>query len=92
MPTITVNITDVKRKGNNIQLTAQQGNKVIYRTLDRSSVDSWDDFANWLINQEPDFELLPEKNKTLEITFHTETVDTELGEVTVKVLDGVVVT
>ncbi len=95
MPTINIQISNVKQKQSIITFIATDENdRVIERVLDRSDINDWTDFANWLINQEPDFELLPDKEKSLSITFHTETVtDPETGsEATIRVVDGVVVT
>ncbi len=94
MATVNIQISNVKRKKDNITFTATTNNKVIKRTLNINDIDNWTDFSDWLINQQPDFELLPEKEKQLEITFHTEIViDPENGEeTTIKVVDDVGVT
>lgn len=94
MPVINIQISDVKRDRDNITFQATTGNKVIQRTLNINDVDNWQDFANWLINQQPDFELMPDKEKSLSIEFHTEAIiDPETGtESTTKVVDEVIVT
>lgn len=95
MPTINVQISNVKQKQDIITVTAtDENNKVITRTLQRTDIDSWDDFANWLVNQTSDYQLLPDKEKQLEITFHTETVIDPISglESTIKVVDDVIVT
>ncbi len=96
MPTINIQISNVKQKQTIITFTAtDENNQVIERVLDRTDIDSWTDFSTWLLNQNsPDYELLPDKEKNLSITFHTETViDPEFGtESTIKVVDDVVVT
>lgn len=91
MPTIDIEISNIKRVKNNISFTATTGNKVIERTIDFNTVDSWQEFAEWLINQEPDYQLLPDKEKRLSITFHSETVfDPESNtEAQIKVVDNV---
>lgn len=95
MPTVQVDLIEVKERAgtDNVIFTAYQGNKVITREIDHSEFDTWETFANWLLSQEPQFVLLPEKEKSLEISFHFETiVDPETGqEITVKVLDSVTV-
>ncbi len=91
MPTINVQISNVKRKKNNISFTATSNNKVIERTLNIADIDSWPDFAAWLVNQEPDFVLVPDKEKSLSITFHAETFETEFGQTTKNVVDDVTV-
>lgn len=94
MPTIQVDLIEVKEHPgtDNVIFTALQGDRIITREIDRSEFDTWEIFADWLINQGPQFVLLPEKQKSLEISFHFETVvDPEVGEVTIKVLDSVVV-
>ena len=98
MPTITINISNVKENnnGSSVSFTATDtSNKVIERTLQRSDINSWPEFAEWLINQDkPDYRLLPDKEVSLEITFHNETeVDPESGEeIVTRLVDGVVVT
>lgn len=87
MPTIIVNITDVTRVKNNVSFKATSGDAVIERTLNVNTVDNWDDFAQWLLDQQPDYDLLPDKEKSLSITFHTETLE----GVTRRVLDSVIV-
>lgn len=91
MPTITIQISNVKQKQSIITFTATDtNNRVIERVLDRSDIDNWTEFAQWLINQDtPDYELLPDKEKSLAITFHTEP-DSEGNPV--RVVDNVVVT
>lgn len=91
MPTVNIQISNVKQKQSIIHFTATDtNNRVIERTLDRTDIDNWTEFATWLINQDaPDYELLPDKEKSLAITFHTET-DSEGN--TVRVVDDVVVT
>lgn len=98
MPTVNVQIGDIRRKGNNVHLvvTDLSSNKVVERTLNKDDINNWDDFASWLVNQDYDYELLPDKEKSLSITFHTETINVEgpTGEiisVTVRVVDGVIV-
>ena len=96
MPTIQVDLIEVKERPNtnNVIITAMQGDRIITREIDRSEFDTWEKFADWLINQEPEFILLPDKEKSLGITFHIETVtDPETGiETTIRVVDEVVVT
>ncbi len=94
MPTITVQISNIKRVKNNISFIATTGSKVIERTLDFSTVDSWQEFAEWLINQEPDYTLLKGKEKSLSITFHNEAfVDPDTkNESTLRIVDNVDVT
>lgn len=94
MPTTTIQISNVKRKKNNVSFSATSGTEVIERILNINDIDNWDDFANWLINQESDFDLLPNKEKSLAITFHTEIVThPEFGDsTTIKVVDEVIVT
>lgn len=91
MPTITVNVTNVRRQPNSdiVEFTATYNDQVIERRIFLSEFGTWDDFANWLVNQTPDFVLELDKEKTLDITFHTETGPE--GE-TVRVVDSVVVT
>jgi len=95
MPTINVQISNIKQKQNIITVTVtDENNRVVNRTIDRNDIDSWTGFANWLINQQPDYQLLPDKEKQLDITFHTETViDPTSGlESTIKIVDDVIVT
>lgn len=95
MPTISVQISNVKQKQNIITVTAtDENNKVVTRTLQRTDIDNWTDFANWLVNQTPDYQLLPDKEKQLEITFHAEvSIDPVTGiEVSTNVVDDVIVT
>ena len=95
MPTVNIQINDVKRVKNNVLFQAVADNDdAIERTLEFGLVDNWDDFAEWLINQPADYVVLPGKEKSLAITFHTEIViDPVTGEeVTVKVVDDVIVT
>ena len=96
MPTIQVQLSDVKRRrnSNNILFTATDNlNRQIVREIDISDIDTWQKFARWLITQEPEFVTLPEKEKSLSITFHTETnTDPETGqEYSIRVLDDVTV-
>jgi len=93
MPTVNIQISDVKRIKDNVSFIATSNNKVIERTLDISDVDTWLVFSDWLINQDPDFNLDPDKEKSLDITFHVETgIDPETGnEFTFRVADGVIV-
>jgi len=95
MPTVNIQISDAKRIKNNVTFLAVADNDdAIERTLEFDLVDNWTDFADWLINQQPDYKMLPAKEKSLAITFHTETViDPESGEEgTIKVIDNVIVT
>jgi hypothetical protein len=87
MPTITVQITEVKRVQNNIIFTARQGDNVITREVDVGEFDTWLKFAQWIVNQAPDFVLQPDKQKSVDITFHTVT-NPETGLVT-RVVDSV---
>lgn len=93
MPTIQVDLIEVKERPNtdNIILTARQENKIITREIDRGAFDTWEIFADWLINQEPELVMLPDKEKSLSIVFHTETViDPETGQSSIiKVVDSV---
>lgn len=98
MPTIQVQLSDVKRQrgSTNIKFTATDNlNRQIVRMIDEGEFDdlTWANFAEWLIQQDVEWELLPEKEKSLEITFHQETnTDPETGQdYTVRVLDGVTV-
>ena len=94
MPTIQVILSDVKqRKGTeNILFKVTDNNdRQIVREVDTSQFDAWNDFATWLINQEPEFVLRPDKEKTLEIVFHSEIIDGETGPVNINVLDTVTV-
>lgn len=88
MPTTIIQIVEAKRVKNNITLTAKQGDNVITREIDVSEFDTWQKFAQWVINQAPDFVLLPDKQKTLTITFHNETQE----GVIVRIVDNVVIT
>lgn len=89
MPTINVQISNIKRKGNNVHLTITDSlNRVIERTLNRDDINNWNDFATWLVNQSPDYELVPDKEKNLSITFHTEIIDGFPS----KVVDSVIAT
>lgn len=90
MPIANIQITQAKQIKNNITFTAQQGNNVITREVDVSEFSTWQQFAQWIINQSPDFVLLPDKLKSLSITFHTET-DPETGATT-RIVDSVIVT
>jgi hypothetical protein len=96
MPTIDIQLSDVRRKQNNVTFVATDtaSNKVIERTININEINDWNTFAQWLLEQTADFELLPDKNKQLAITFHTEIfTDPETGEQsTIRVLDSVVVT
>lgn len=98
MPTIQVQLSDVKRQrgSTNIKFTAtDNNNRQIERTIDEAEFDdlTWTSFAKWLIQQNVEWELLPEKEKSLEIKFHQETLtDPETSqEYTVRVLDSVTV-
>lgn len=93
MPTVNIQISNVRCIKNNTSFIAIFNNKAIERTLNINDIDNWQDFASWLINQIPDYELLPNKEKLLNITFHSENViDPETGiEMTTKVVDNVVV-
>lgn len=96
MPTIEVQLSTVKqrRNSNNVILTATDNlNRQIVREIDISDIDTWAAFAEWLIQQEPEFVILPEKEKSLGITFHTETkIDPETDrEYSVRILDNVTV-
>lgn len=95
MSTIDIQISNVVRVKDNVTFIAvDDNNRAIKRTLNIDLVDSWDNFADWLINQNPDYEVLPEKEKSLNITFHNEiSVDPETGEeTTFRVVDNVIVT
>lgn len=74
MPTIQVDLIEVKQrpKTNNVIFTATQADKIITREIDVSEFDTWAKFAEWLINQEPEFIRLPDKEKSLSITFHVD--------------------
>lgn len=97
MPTIQVQLSDVKRQrgSTNIKFTAtDNNNRQIERMIDEAEFDdlTWTSFAKWLIQQDVEWELLPEKEKSLEIKFHQETIEDEFGnEITVRVLDSVTV-
>lgn len=93
MPIIDIQITEVKRIKDNITFKAVSGNNVIERTLNFNTVDNWTDFADWLVNQSADYVLVPNKEKSLSITFHTETLtDPETGiETTIRIVDNVIV-
>jgi hypothetical protein len=95
MPTIQVDLIDVRQKldTSNVTFTAKLGDDIIVREIDTDDFASWEVFANWLINQKPEFIQLPDKEKSLSIEFHTEVVtDPETGEdATVRVLDNVTV-
>lgn len=102
MPTIQVQLSNVKRNlqpdgtpTNNVSFVAiviGTQNKQIIRNIDVSNIDTWEDFATWLIVQEPEFVLMPAKEKLLEITFHTETAVDDFGEeAPTMVLDDVTV-
>jgi len=98
MPTIQVQLSDVKRQrgSTNIKFTATDNlNRQVERMIDEAEFEdlTWTNFAEWLIQQNVEWELLPDKEKQLEITFHTETVtDPKTGiESTIRVLDGVTV-
>jgi hypothetical protein len=90
MPTIQVDLIEVKQRlgTDNVVFTAKQGDSIITREIDISEFDTWETFADWLINQEPQFVLLPEKEKSLSIEFHTEIIEDE----TVRILDSVIAT
>lgn len=93
MPTIQVDLIEVKQRfnTNNVIFTAKQDNKIITREIDIGEFDTWEVFANWIINQEPEFVLLPSKEKSLDITFHFEDVSDPLtGAIaTIRVVDNV---
>lgn len=96
MPTIQVQLKDVKRQrgSTNVKFTATDNlNRQVERMIDESEFEdlTWTNFAEWLIQQNVEWELLPEKEKSLEIIFHQETVaDPETGQdYTVRVLDSV---
>jgi len=94
MPTIQVDLTEVKQRrgSNNILFTATDSlNRQIVREIDASNIETWPEFATWLISQEPEFIRLADKEKSLSITFHTETLtDPETGaKSTIRVLDSV---
>lgn len=98
MPTLQVQLSDVKRQrgSTNIKFTAtDSNNRQLERMVDEAEFEdlTWNNFAKWLIQQDVEWELLPDKEKKLEIIFHAETVtDPETGaEVTVRVLDSVTV-
>lgn len=95
MPTIQVVLSDVKqRKGSNNILfvaTANNGNQIV-REIDSSQIDTWQSFAEWMLAQESEFVLLPDKEKSLSITFHTETLIDEFGNpYSVRIVDDVIV-
>lgn len=95
MPTINIQISDVKRIKDNVLFQAIADNDdTIERTLEFELINNWNDFAGWLINQESDYTILPAREKNLAITFHMETViDPETGEESViKIVDNVIVT
>ena len=91
MPTIQIDLTEVKQRPNtnNVIFTAHQDDRVITREIDLSEFDTWGKFADWIINQEPEFVLLPDKEKSLEIEFHVE-IDPET-EASYRVVDSVTV-
>lgn len=90
MPTTNIQLIEVKQRPNtsNIVFTAQSGNRIITREIDISEFDSWQQFAQWIINQEPEFILQPDKEKSLSIEWHTETLEDD----TIRIVDNVTVT
>ena len=93
MPTIQVDLIEVKQRfnTNNIVFTAKQDDKIITREINVGEFDTWEIFADWLINQEPEFILLPNKVKSLDITFHLEEIaNSEMSiTTTIRVVDNV---
>jgi len=90
MATITVVLTEVKKRktDSNIIFTAKRGNDYFTREVGPGEFATWQDFSKWILSQSPEFEVLPDKQKTLTITFHTETIEGQ----TIKIFDSVVVT
>lgn len=93
MPTVQIEIKEArKRDDNTVSFLAVNGNDIIDRTIDRATIDNLDALAEWIINQNPDYTLLPNKNITLEITFHTESEPDENGNMlSYRVVDSVTV-
>lgn len=92
MPTVTAQIKNVRRYKDNVQFQAVSGNNIIVREVEASQFSTWEELAAWLINQEFDFALEPDWEKTLTITFHIETVvDPETGlSSQIRVVDSVI--
>lgn len=96
MPTVTIDVIRVDKLASDnliVEIEAVQNSNRIVRTIDLDDYSSWSDFASWLINQTPDRTSQDDWRRSLEITFHTETViDPETGEEsTTRVVDEVTV-
>lgn len=75
MPTIQVQLSDVKRQrgSTNVKFKATDNlNRQIERMIDEAEFSTWNAFVDWLLNQNVEWELLPDKEKLLEIEFHIE--------------------
>jgi len=96
MPTVTIDVIKVsKLPGQNriVEIEAVQAENSIIRTIDLDDYSSWQEFATWLVNQTPDRISQDGWRRSLEITFHTETIiDPETGaESIIRVVDDVTV-
>lgn len=92
MPTTSYQISDTVHDRNHTSFKAKQGNLVIETTLEKDTVEDNEKLALWLLAQpDPKKEERPDKDRTLKVKWHWETVkDEETGtDYDIKVLDSV---
>lgn len=96
MPTVIIDVVKVDKLpglSRVIEIEAIQGNNSIIRTISLDDFATWEEFATWLVNQTPDRTGQPDWRRSLEVTFHAQTViDPDTGaESTIRVVDSVTV-
>jgi len=73
MPVVNIDLVRVEKirgAGNTVEIEATQGNNKIARVLNLDDFVDFKSFASWLINQSPDFEVKPQWQKRIVVTFH----------------------
>lgn len=76
MPVVNIDLIKVAKvagASNIVEIEATQGNNKIVRTLNLDDFADFKSFASWLINQAPDFEVKPQWQKRIVVTFHAGT-------------------
>lgn len=91
MPTKNIRIELVTETQQNIKVRViDNALLVVERELNKDILDgTFEDFVQWYINQEPDYKRVPDKEKELQITFHSE-IDPGTGESS-NALDDIVI-
>lgn len=90
MAQITIDVVRVDKlpgAGRIVEIEAEAGDNRIVRTINLDDFDTWEEFAAWLVNQQPDRVSQADWRRRLVVDFHVEQGE----DGSVRVVDAVAV-